>query len=133
MLEIALVVSQRFGVKLRADDENNVQIFSSCGASIGSSRISETLEWGPHAARSPVVAFLAIAVIPVLFHLTIVETSAIPLTLRPSFGSFCKLGFVTVSAVTHWEHLCQPACHLRADSASRARATHHQHGPPAAW
>jgi len=29
MLEIALVVSQRFGVKLRADDENNVQIFSS--------------------------------------------------------------------------------------------------------
>lgn len=55
-----------------------------------------------HAARSPVVAFLAIAVIPVLFHLTIIETSAIPLTLRPSFGSFCKLGFVTVSAVTHW-------------------------------
>ena len=29
MLEIALVVSQRFGVKLRADDENNIQIFSS--------------------------------------------------------------------------------------------------------
>ena len=29
MLEIALVVSQRFGVKLRADDENNIQIFQS--------------------------------------------------------------------------------------------------------
>jgi len=29
MLEIALVVSQRFGVKLRAEDKNNVQIFSS--------------------------------------------------------------------------------------------------------
>ena len=29
MLEIALVVSQQFGVKLRADDKNNVQIFSS--------------------------------------------------------------------------------------------------------
>ena len=29
MLEIALVVSQRFGVKLRADDENNTHIFSS--------------------------------------------------------------------------------------------------------
>ncbi len=29
MLEIALVVSQRYGVKLRADDENNVQIFQS--------------------------------------------------------------------------------------------------------
>jgi acyl carrier protein len=29
MLEIALVVSQEFGVKLRADDKSNVQIFSS--------------------------------------------------------------------------------------------------------
>jgi acyl carrier protein len=29
MLEIALVVSQEFGVKLRAADKNNVQIFSS--------------------------------------------------------------------------------------------------------
>lgn len=29
MLEIALVVSQHFGVKLRADDKNNVKIFSS--------------------------------------------------------------------------------------------------------
>lgn len=29
MLEIALAVSQQFGVKLRADDKNNTQIFSS--------------------------------------------------------------------------------------------------------
>jgi acyl carrier protein len=29
MLEIALAVSQAFGVKLRADDKNNTQIFSS--------------------------------------------------------------------------------------------------------
>lgn len=29
MLEIALVVSQQFGVKLRTDDKNNVQIFGS--------------------------------------------------------------------------------------------------------
>jgi acyl carrier protein len=29
MLEIALVVSQQYGVKLRADDKNNAQIFSS--------------------------------------------------------------------------------------------------------
>ncbi|MDE2165095.1 MAG: acyl carrier protein [Alphaproteobacteria bacterium] len=29
MLEIALAVSQQFGVKLRADDKNNIQIFSS--------------------------------------------------------------------------------------------------------
>jgi len=29
ILEIALTVSQQFGVKLRADDKNNVQIFGS--------------------------------------------------------------------------------------------------------
>jgi acyl carrier protein len=29
MLEIALVVSQQYGVKLRADDENNAAIFTS--------------------------------------------------------------------------------------------------------
>ena len=29
MLEISLVVSQQFGVKLRADDEKNAQIFKS--------------------------------------------------------------------------------------------------------
>jgi len=29
MLEIALVVSQQFGVKLRADDKDNIHIFSS--------------------------------------------------------------------------------------------------------
>jgi acyl carrier protein len=29
MLEVALAVSQRFGVKLRADDKNNSEIFSS--------------------------------------------------------------------------------------------------------
>jgi acyl carrier protein len=29
MLEVSLVVSQQFGVKLRADDKNNVKIFSS--------------------------------------------------------------------------------------------------------
>jgi len=32
MLEIALVVSQEFGVKLRADDKNNIEIFSSLRA-----------------------------------------------------------------------------------------------------
>jgi len=29
ILEVALVVSQQYGVKLRADDQNNKQIFSS--------------------------------------------------------------------------------------------------------
>ena len=32
MLELALAVSQEFGVKLRADDKNNRQIFSSLRA-----------------------------------------------------------------------------------------------------
>ncbi len=32
MLEIALAVSERFGVKLRADDKNNLEIFSSLRA-----------------------------------------------------------------------------------------------------
>lgn len=32
ILEVALAVEQRYGVKLRADDENNVEIFRSLGA-----------------------------------------------------------------------------------------------------
>jgi acyl carrier protein len=32
MLEIALVISQRYGVQLRSDDVQNKQIFSSLGA-----------------------------------------------------------------------------------------------------
>src|SRR5215475_12621588 len=55
-----------------------------------------------HAARSPLMVLLVMAAIAVAFHLVVVETSAIPLTLRPSFGLLCKLGFVTISAVTHW-------------------------------
>ena len=32
ILEIALAVSQRYGVKLRSDDKNNIEIFKSLGA-----------------------------------------------------------------------------------------------------
>ena len=32
ILEIALAVSQRYGVKLRSDDKNNFEIFKSLGA-----------------------------------------------------------------------------------------------------
>ena len=32
ILEVALAVEQRYGVKLRADDENNVEIFRSLGS-----------------------------------------------------------------------------------------------------
>src|SRR5215475_3582131 len=55
-----------------------------------------------HAARSPLMVLLVMAAVVVVFHLVVVETSTIPLTLRPSFGMLCKLGFVTISAVTHW-------------------------------
>ena len=53
-------------------------------------------------ARSPLLALLAIAVIPVLSHLTIVATSAIRLGFHPSLGGLFKLGVVTVSALMHW-------------------------------
>jgi uncharacterized membrane protein len=54
------------------------------------------------ATRSPVMALLAIIVIPVLSHLTIVATSAIRLSFHPSLDGLFKLGFVTVAALTHW-------------------------------
>jgi hypothetical protein len=56
----------------------------------------------PPAARPPRLALLALAAIPVASHLFIFATRHIPLGLAPSFGGLCKLGFVTVSALTHW-------------------------------
>lgn len=53
-------------------------------------------------ARSPLLALLTITVIPVLSHLAIVATSSIRLGLHLSPGGLFKLGFVTVSALTHW-------------------------------
>jgi uncharacterized membrane protein len=57
---------------------------------------------GASAARTPVSAFLALGIVPVLFHLVIVETSHVRLSFTPSFGLLFKLGFVTASAVAHW-------------------------------
>jgi uncharacterized membrane protein len=54
------------------------------------------------AVRTPASALLAFGIVPVLFHIIIVETSHVPLALAPSFPSLFKLGFVTASAVTHW-------------------------------
>src|SRR5271170_5894985 len=54
------------------------------------------------APRSPLLAVLGIAVIAILSHLIIVETSHVRLSSQPSLGGLCKLGFVTVSALTHW-------------------------------
>jgi uncharacterized membrane protein len=45
---------------------------------------------------------VALALVPVLFHVVIVETSGIRLALAPRFGALFKLGFVTASALTHW-------------------------------
>jgi len=53
-------------------------------------------------ARSPLLALLAITVIPVLSHLAIVATTSIHLSLHSSPSGLLKLGFVTVSALTHW-------------------------------
>ena len=52
--------------------------------------------------RSPLLAVLGFVVIAILSHLIIVATSHVRLSLQPSLGGLFKLGFVTVSALTHW-------------------------------
>ena len=37
-----------------------------------------------------------------MFHIVIVETSHIPLTAGTSLVALCRLGAVTISAITHW-------------------------------
>jgi uncharacterized membrane protein len=54
------------------------------------------------AARPPYMAVLAIAVLPVASHLVIMATRHVRLGLAFSFGGLFKLGFVTISALTHW-------------------------------
>jgi uncharacterized membrane protein len=54
------------------------------------------------AARPPRLALLAIVAVPVLSHCIIIATRHIQLGFHPSFGGLFKLGFVTVSALTHW-------------------------------
>lgn len=54
------------------------------------------------AARPPRLVFLAIVIVPVLSHCIIVATQHVHLGLALSFGGLFKLGFVTVSALTHW-------------------------------
>jgi hypothetical protein len=56
----------------------------------------------PPAARLPHLAWSALVVVPVASHLIILATRHIHLGLQPSFGGLFKLGFVTVSALTHW-------------------------------
>lgn len=49
--------------------------------------------------RFPVIVLM---LVPVVFHLAIVETSDIRLALVPRFGVLFKLGFIVASALTHW-------------------------------
>jgi uncharacterized membrane protein len=49
--------------------------------------------------RLPVIALV---LVPVMFHLAIVETSHIRLAFVPRFGALFKLGLVMASALTHW-------------------------------
>jgi hypothetical protein len=56
----------------------------------------------PAAARIPWPALGVIAGLPVVSHVTILAMRHIPLGLHPSLGGWFKLGFVTVSAFTHW-------------------------------
>jgi hypothetical protein len=49
--------------------------------------------------RLPVFALVAV---PVLSHLVILRTSAVPMVLAPRLAPLCKLSFVTMSAFTHW-------------------------------
>jgi uncharacterized membrane protein len=53
-------------------------------------------------ARNRGVPVLALAVVPVFFHLALVETSHVRLALVPHVAPLFKLGFVTASALTHW-------------------------------
>jgi uncharacterized membrane protein len=54
------------------------------------------------ATRKPFLAVLMLGILPVLFHLTIVETSHVHFALALSISVLFKLGFVTVSALMHW-------------------------------
>lgn len=54
------------------------------------------------AARKPVPAILIFGIVPVFFHLAILATNHVQLGFAFSFPALCKLGFVSVSALTHW-------------------------------
>lgn len=56
----------------------------------------------PKAARVPYPALAVIIAIPLASHFIILAMRHIPLSLHPGVGGLFKLGFVTVSALTHW-------------------------------
>src|SRR5487761_173773 len=54
------------------------------------------------ATRPRIPVFLALAVVPLLFHLAIIETGRAHLASPQSLGALCRSGFVAASALTHW-------------------------------
>jgi hypothetical protein len=54
------------------------------------------------ATRTRLSSLIALGVVPWLFHLAIVETGHVHFESDLTYGAICKLGFVTVSALTHW-------------------------------
>jgi len=53
-------------------------------------------------APAPLSAVLAFAIVPIIFHLVIVATRNVRLSLTPSLAALFKFGFVTASAISHW-------------------------------
>ncbi len=53
-------------------------------------------------ARSPLWALLPIIIVPVFFHVMILALRHVRLSLHPGIPGMFKLGFVTISALTHW-------------------------------
>lgn len=54
------------------------------------------------AATRTRLSVIALVVVPIMFHLAIVETNPVRLALALRFGVLLKLGFVMASALTHW-------------------------------
>lgn len=53
-------------------------------------------------ATTRILAVLALVLVPLAFHLVIVETGHLPTIGLLSVGRLVRVSFVTVSAVTHW-------------------------------
>src|SRR5579872_7013024 len=54
------------------------------------------------ATRARLLAITAVAIVPIVFHVAIIETSYIHFASPLSLGALCRTGFVTASALTHW-------------------------------
>ncbi|GLR66114.1 hypothetical protein GCM10010909_07920 [Acidocella aquatica] len=54
------------------------------------------------AARTPLSAVVGLCIVSLSFHIAIVATNHVHLTLALGFGELFKLGLITFSALTHW-------------------------------